>query len=481
MSRNGSSERRPLLGGSTGPDHVAIANQPTNATTTTAPPDPDSRPGLPRAQFLRAIFVGLLILVTADTGLGAGDLAINAFYEGSICYMRHPGLLMAVPFGVLADRRGPQLVLKILWIGDVLYLVAQSVVAYYPGAFDVRWVFACAGFVFLGGGGPGLTAMYYAYAGGIATAANRSTIFLYVVAMQFMDSFLTGPVAYMAMNVGPVFTMGLCVTCLMGCFGLTFLLPTVPRLQARQEAEAVAAAAAAADPESESAAKEGKPWYDSVRSAAQESAAAVRTVFGSSFYVGLLLVGLVFSTLGANEQDLRVQYATKRYRWTWAQAGLLNTVRSVVALPMITLILPSVALLLQKRLRLSPVKKDLWIARGSVVAMVAGSVLQGLAPTGAAFVASVGFYELSRGYTPALVSVLAALVAAERESMVYVCVTMMQALGQIIAGPLLGQVLALGFRMGTAWYGLPFVMCGCLQAVSMLFVYVVRVDGAKAN
>lgn len=524
MARDYSPERQPLLAEAADRSDAFIRDphaEPTNiatpTTTTTAPAV--AHPGLPRAQFLRAVVVGALILVILDTGLGAGDLALNALYESSLCYTQHPatrhlslaermadprckdesvqaalatlkgwvntavvvpGFLVGVPFGLLADRYGPQAVLMIIWAGDALYMLTQSVVAYYPGRFDIHWVFTATAFVFLGGGGPGLTAMMYSYAGGISSEANRSTVFLYVVAMQYLDSFVTGPVAYMTMSVGPLCATALCMSSFVVVFGLVFLLPTLPRVQARRDAEA-AAALAGETATMEAPTKDKAQWYSSIVRAWRDAATAVRTVVSDNWYVGLLLVGLVFSTFGATEADVRVQYATKKYHWTWAQAGLINTARSAVSLPMVLVVLPAIALFLQKRMRLVPVVKDLYIARGSAIIMVTASVLQGLAPTGATFVGAVAFYELSRGYLPALLSVLAALAAAEHESMVYVCVTMMQALGMILAGPLLGQVQAVGFRMGRSWYGLPFVMCGCLQAVSMVFAYIVKVDGARSK
>lgn len=301
--------------------------------------------------------------------------------------------------------------------------------------------------------------------------------------MQYLDSFITGPVAYLAMNVGPVFTMGVCLSCFAVAFSLTPLLPKLPRLQAKQNSSSSSSEGSERDEQ-----RGKKAWYATIVDNAADMVAAFTAIFRNSFYAGLLLFGLVFSTLGASEQDLRVQYVAKKFHWTWAQAGLLDTVRSAVSLPMVTVILPSIAYTLQHRFRMPAIQKDLVIARTSVVILVTGSILQGLAPTAVLFVASVGFYELSRGYTAALLSVIAALVSTSagttaegegdgkgHEGMVYVCVSMMQAAGVLLAGPVLGQVFALGFRCGEAWYGLPFLVCAGLQGVSLIFAFVVRV------
>lgn len=284
--------------------------------------------------------------------------------------------------------------------------------------------------------------------------------------MQYIDNFVTAPMAYLALGIGPIFTIGFSVACFAVATVLTLLMPKLPKQKSKDEIE---------DEDDDT---KDKPWYRAISSSATRTIAAFTAVFQTSFYAGLLLTGVVFSTLGANERDLRYQYAAKKFHWTWGQAGLINTMQSSVTLPVITVLLPSVALLLQKYLHLAPAKKDLWITRGSAVLMVLGSLFQGLAPTPALFVASVGFYELSRGYMPALLSVVAALVGREAQNRVYVCVAMMQAVGTLVAGPLLGQVFALGLGMGEGWYGLPFLVSGGLQGVAMVFTFVVRVGNA---
>lgn len=322
-------------------------------------------------------------------------------------------------------------------------------------------------FWLIGGGGIVLTAMSFTYAGLISSEKHRSTVFLYILAMQYVDSFVTSPVAYVALKFGPLLAIGVGMVAVVLSFVTAFFLPAVqskPKTRAADEETA-----------DEEVTKPGGAWYETAINNATKTLGSTLACFTSNFYGGLLLVGMVFSTLGASEQDLRVQYGAKQFHWTWGEAGLIDTVRSAVTLPMITVVIPSLGYFLMKRFDLNPVAKDLWVARGSAFIMVTGSIAQGLVPTAALFYVSVGYYELSRGYSASIVAVIAGLLSAEHGSMVFVCVTMMQALGMLISGPLLGEVFALGFRMGERWYGLPFLVCASLQAVSLTFAWIVKV------
>lgn len=162
MARDSSTERQPLLG-----HDAATHNEPPPATNgATGAESLPSRPAFPRAQFIQALVIGILILVISDVAVATGDLALNAFYESSLCHRRYPdqgdalgdqlrdprckgedvqgdlavlkgwmnmwtvvpALLVAMPMGLVAERFGPQTVLMMIWVGDGLYMASQAIV-----------------------------------------------------------------------------------------------------------------------------------------------------------------------------------------------------------------------------------------------------------------------------------------------------------------------------------------------------------------
>lgn len=132
--------------------------------------------------------------------------------------------------------------------------------------------------------------------------------------------------------------------------------------------------------------------------------------------------------------------------------------------------LPALHHLLSSRLGLSPVRKDLWLARGLILGAVAGSVLCGLAPTSGPFLVGVVVFEACPGIMAVLLSLMASVVAdPAMHDAVYVGGALLWSLGGLVA-PLMARVFALGLRMGEPWYGLPFLVGGGLQAISLLIV-----------
>lgn len=206
-------------------------------------------------------------------------------------------------------------------------------------------------------------------------------------------------------------------------------------------------------------------------------AATLRLVFGHSLPLTLLLGGVVFTQLGAYEITFRLQYATKRFGWTWAEAGLLSSVVAVANLAVLVLVLPGASYLLLARHGFTALRKDLWLARASGCVQVLGSFLTALAPDGPAFVAAIALYECNKGYTPAVVSIIVSV--AEREgiaqhSTVYACIATMSAMGAMLAGPVMASAFRIGLRWGQSWYGLPFLAAGLLQLCTLCILVYVR-------
>ncbi|KAM3563917.1 hypothetical protein MY1884_001038 [Beauveria asiatica] len=207
------------------------------------------------------------------------------------------------------------------------------------------------------------------------------------------------------------------------------------------------------------------------------AASTLRLVFGHNLPLTLLLGGVVFTTLGAYETTFRLQYATKRFGWTWAEAGLLPSVVSVANLGTLVVVLPALSWLMLRRDGVSALQKDLWLARGSGCVQVLGSFLTALAPTGPAFVAAIALYECNRGYMPSMVSVIVSV--AERagiaqQTTVYACVSTMSATGAMLAGPVVASAFRVGLQWGQSWYGLPFLAAGLLQLFTLLILICVQ-------
>lgn len=101
-----------------------------------------------------------------------------------------PGILLAVPYGILADKYGRRPVLILSLLGNTFTLafamfvgksMAQSdshmanvVLGYYSDIINIRWFWAGNAFLLIGGGSPVSKAMFYAMLADVANEDKRS-------------------------------------------------------------------------------------------------------------------------------------------------------------------------------------------------------------------------------------------------------------------------------------------------------------------
>lgn len=200
----------------------------------------------------------------------------------------------------------------------------------YPSIFDLRWIWA---FAFLGsvigGGSVVWQAMLFTVANMMASGRNRSVahlnismldrkltkllllranVFFYMSAVSTVNNIIAGPMVYWAMNIGPVFTQSLGVFFFVLEFAFSFALP--PGL----------ANGEAAAPTSDTASTTGQTIRRSY-AATKDGFLGFGKLFTKDRQLGMLLVTLVFTTIGLSQAVIRKQYATLRYGWTWGEVS----------------------------------------------------------------------------------------------------------------------------------------------------------------
>lgn len=328
-----------------------------------------------------------------------------------------------------------------------------------PQIFDVRWIYASSFMTIIGGGGATYGAMRYVIAASLVSAKNRTTVFLYMSAYDTVMAFLIGPLGYFLMSrLGPVWTQSIGVGMIAMMIVLGFAMPhNTPPSVAKSEAEQVSIIAR-------------------VTGVVKSTALALRHVFGRNLQLTFLLGGMAFTTLGAYERTFRLQYATKRFGWTWAQASLLSSVVATSNFTMLVVVLPAISYFMLKR-NFSALSKDLWLARGSGFIQVLGSFLTALAPTGPVFVGAIALYECNRGFGPAMVSLIVSVAeraGIDQHSTIYASVSTVLSVGAIMAGPVMASAFKVGMKWGQSWYGLPFLAAGMLQLLTFLILVFVR-------
>ncbi|RCI08561.1 hypothetical protein L249_8788 [Ophiocordyceps polyrhachis-furcata BCC 54312] len=154
-----------------------------------------------------------------------------------------------------------------------------------------------------------------------------------------------------------------------------------------------------------------------------------------------------------------VQYVSKRFFWSMADAGYLQSVRGAVNVVLLLVVLPclgnSKALLSRASSSSSPAAKDRYLAQLSAVALTLGCLLmagESMPLVVAGFVVNT----LGNGLAPLCRSLAAHLVAAHEQAGLQTLIAIVEASSSLFAGPALASALSAGMRRGGVWMGLPY-------------------------
>ncbi|XWW93465.1 hypothetical protein V2A60_001398 [Cordyceps javanica] len=274
-----------------------------------------------------------------------------------------------------------------------------------------------------------------------------------------------GPAGFLFMKIGPVFTK--CVVLGLGAamFCLQLVMPA-DAIKRKQHATATTTSPGGTPAKTRT--------LSQIASVCKRGLGDFRALIAANAKVCLLLSTLVAYTIAAFSGRFRLQYATKRFDWTWDEAGFIPSVASGIKLAMVGAFLPAASHWLLDKRKLSAAGKDLWLSRVLVAVLLLGSLALAVAPTGVSFLGSVCLYELSAGHVPATVSLITSVVDDQHKGVVFGYVAVFEAIGGIISGPFLASLFNVGLDWGTNWYGLPFLFVGILQIPVLMILFATR-------
>lgn len=190
--------------------------------------------------------------------------------------------------------------------------------------------------------------------------------------------------------------------------------------------------------------------------------------------VGFMMLSLVFVVLGKLAQELLLQYATKRYHWTWSEAAFLMTIAGVTSMVTLIALLPAAGWFCAKYLGLKGVMKDVWLIRVVGPCLIFGCLVIALAPSGIVLAFGLVPYAFGSGLSSLIRSVLSALVEQHHIAILNTLIGITESVGVMVASPLLAMSLSLGLKMGGAWIGLPFLLAALFAAIVTTIAWTFR-------
>ncbi|KAM3451459.1 hypothetical protein MY3296_005275 [Beauveria thailandica] len=363
-----------------------------------------------------------------------------------------PGLLTAIMYGLAAKKYGRQFILALAVLGATLAATFVLVVCSFPAVFSPRLVWLSSTFTFIGGGVPVFNAMIFALLSDAVHESKRSTTFFYVNATP-IGSQVVGSLVASALIRMSVWVSAYCGALLAMLATLTAFFFSVDVSQGKPET---------------AIGNEQEP--QTLHGQLQQIPTAVMWFTRQNFLSISLLSTLLVTTLGRSAPDILLQYVTKRYGWTWADSSLLLSIHWLITLILLTAVLPAVTQFLLQARGMPSQTTDLLLARVSVVASSVGAFVIGASANVPLMTVGLGLFTLSYAYPMLARSLLASVVDKRHTDVMYTTISIFEALGSIIAGPLLSASFRQGLVWGTEWLGLPFLLAGALFGSAVILL-----------
>ncbi|KAL5001289.1 major facilitator superfamily domain-containing protein [Aspergillus recurvatus] len=409
------------------------------------------------------------------------------FFQGVL------SVILAAPYGLLADRYGRKKTLCLGIPGFVLNCVIMFVVMWFDDVFPLRATWAsCLTFVF--GGGPVVTiAVIFTMMADVTTEEERAVMFFRFGVASMAADFVSSAASSWLMTMNPWFPLilGWSIV-ILGAF-LALLLPetknaVTPRTFEQSPEMELDPLSPANEPEvsgsSEKLAADptddeedlGVPFLN--RPKRRSFFASLATLFRSylSPYafifrtkrVLLLLTAFLVYRLSRGSSWFLVQYISARYNWTIAQANLLISFKPALTIPLFLFIIPYISKHILRGMKSN--MKDLTLARASIIFLAIGTLGIGLSPSIAMLIPSLIVQTSGSGFAYLARSLITTLVKREETARLFTVIEVLQAVGNVIASLSITTVFQVGLDWGGAWVGLAWMMTStafCLVGISI--------------
>ncbi|KAF0325165.1 MFS multidrug transporter [Colletotrichum asianum] len=365
-----------------------------------------------------------------------------------------PGLILAMWFGVLADKQGRRRVFFLSVVGQVLGACWVLFISWLE--LPLRLVWLSSFFLVVGGGSTVTGAVAMMIITDASPEKYRSNIFFYAQAALIVAE-LIGPAigsALMANSLWSPLLLGLACTII-----TAILAGTIPETLPRGEDNSI---------ESD---REDLSVDLSLQRTLKNLLRHVNKTIGFILrHRSVLFLVLTFLVVDFSRQSLGVllQYLSTRYAIPIARANLLLSFRAFAQLVTFVAILPVLNLFISKKLGFSARVKDFLLSRLSIMFIMICFAVLVLAPSIPVVVVGLAFYTLGSSFARSLLS---SLVEKDMVGTLFTTLSMMDTLGSLLAGPIVARTFSWSMRLDGIWKGLPYIMSFAMCDLASLALY----------
>ncbi|KAH8710186.1 major facilitator superfamily domain-containing protein [Phaeosphaeriaceae sp. PMI808] len=188
----------------------------------------------------------------------------------------------------------------------------------------------------------------------------------------------------------------------------------------------------------------------------------------------VLLVSFFLTALASSDTKLLVQYISKRYEWTFAQAGYMLSAKAIVNFTLLAIVVPRLikSSMTSKAVHGSEIRLNYMGAQTSILVSVVGVLCVALAFKFWMLLAALIIYALGSAlpvFTMSLVkSPLITLVDSDSQDMSIVMLT--KTLGSLVGAPLMTILWVHAIKFGGILLGFPYFVSACIYLMASVVV-----------
>ncbi|KAI9672464.1 MAG: hypothetical protein M1817_003230 [Caeruleum heppii] len=413
-------------------------------------------------------------------------------------------LIVTFPYGVLADRLGKRTMLKFNLGGQLAAWSWVVIICYFDRVFDPSLVLAGPLLSLVGGGSHFTTALVYGAVADTASLESRTSRFSRLEALIQLSQ-VVGPIlGSLLLQIDVFIPFAIMMPIALLSLPLSFILPQKPQQKLQRDSESVR------KPLDHIQQDDSIPYYNDGRRQSQEEQASheddplletgsdtsspegadrvaskrrvtfrdradrlrddfkdYASLFASNPVVRFAAFSYLASAFGRSSLRILIQYASKRFHVSIAEAGLLFTIKAIVVLFVFIVVLPSARLI-----RSAPVQTtNVRLAKFSILLLTAGSVLMGLAwsywlltPGLIVFAAGFGFDTLVR-------TAVTSAVAEDYTTRLYSGLAVTETLGSLSGSLGLTECFTASMDFRGLGKGLPYFVSGSVYAVLAIYTW----------
>ncbi|KAF1913819.1 major facilitator superfamily domain-containing protein [Ampelomyces quisqualis] len=390
--------------------------------------------------------------------------------------------LVTIPFSFVAEKYGVKVVL--LWnmvprMGMSVWAIA---VGYYSHLLPTNSIIAGPFLAVLGGECVFQSTIFTLTSALANEYVKRASYFSYISSTSYVVSFLGPTLASFTMSTNLWLPFWINIFLVACAIPTITLLPGLasPRVNAIASSEYGGAHAEESGPLLESQdmnTSHCSTAFESHSTFLQSVVQAVRKLLRSmtnrpNFQT--LLFSFFLTALASSDTKLLIQYISKRYEWTFAQAGYMLSAKAIVNFTLLAVIVPRIirSSMASEAVHGSEIRLNYLGAEISILASVVGVLCVALSFKFWVLLAALIIYALGSALPVFTISLIKSPLIAQADSSMrdFSIVMLTKTLGSLVGAPLMTVLWVHAIKLGGVGLGLPYFVSACIYLTAAVVV-----------